>query len=271
MTAYLEQFGTTVLPVAVPKSDAGSGDSKLNLSPLSWGGQFDENGSAAVPMPGGKLGYQCRLFGTDASNLDGLYRPYKVLRGTKAKLYRRNGDTTQHWCWARCKTVDADWTYENIAHIDIKFEFVMTSPCWYSTTQHTYDWHIVGIVAADTLLTTLAESKGSAIQYIDHSGNIDQPAAIFTLTAIGLVTSFIINNVTTGYRFSYTGSLSAGDVLVIDTGAMSVKKNGVDDYASFVPPTNHEEWMHIAPGENKLEINITGGGRLAVAYYAAFA
>jgi hypothetical protein len=272
MTAYLEQFGTVTLPPALPESDAGTGPSVNQLTPMPWGGQFDGLGDGVAPMPGDKLTYKCRLIGTSTSNLDGLYKAYRLLRGTREKLYRRNGDTTQHWSWARLNECKGVWDYEHIVHMDLNFEFQMTSPCWYSTTTHAYDWHIVGIAPADTLLTTLAESKGAAVKYIDHSGNIDQPAAIFTLTAISTVTSVIINNVTTGYSFIYTNTLAAGDVLVIDTGAMSVKKNGVDDYKTyFHPPTNHEEWMHIAPGENKLTINITGGGRLALEYYAAFA
>lgn len=270
MTAYLEQFGTTVLPPALPESDADTGGSTLQISPLPWGGQFDGLGSGVAPMPGDKLTRKGRLIGTSTSNLDALYKAYRSLRGTRAKLYRRNGDTTQHWCWARLIEVKAKWTYENIVHLDLDFEFQMLSPCWYSTTTHSYAWDDMGD-GTDDLTTCHAESDVPADIVIDHTGNIDQPAAIFTITAVSAVTLVTIHNITTGYSFSYNGTLVSGKILVIDTGAMSVQNDGVDDYAHFTPPTNHEEWMHIAPGSNTLEITITGGGNFAAVYYAAFA
>jgi hypothetical protein len=269
MTAYLEQFGTTVLPPALPESDAGTGGSTLQLTPLPWGGQFDDLGSVKAAMPGDKLTRKGRLIGTDTSNLDGLYKTYRALRGTRAKLYRRNGDTTQHWCWARLIEIKAKWNYENVVFVDLNFEFQMLSPCWYSVTTHDYAC-AVGGSGLDDLTTVLAES-GTTVLHIDHSGNIDQPAVIFTITAIGVVTMVTVNNVTTGYSFSYTGTIDSGNVLVIDTGAMSVQNNLVDDYAHFTPPANHEEWMHIAPGLNKLLVTIVGYGNLIAVYYAAFA
>ena len=134
-------------------------------------------------------------------------------------------------------------------------------------TTHSYSCAVSPSGPAD-LATVLAES-GTTVLYIDHSGNIDQPAAIFTITATGAVTLVTINNVTTGYSFSYDGALVSGGVLVIDTGAVSVKNDGVGDSNHFHPPMNHEEWMHIAPGENKLLVTIVGGGKLTVVYYAA--
>lgn len=271
MTAYLEQFGSTVLPPAMPESDAGTGGSTLQLTPLPWGGQFDGLGSATAAMPGDKLTRKGRLIGVNTGNLDGLYKAYRLLRGTRARLYRRNGDTTQHWCWARLNEVKATWKYENIIHLDLDFEFQMLSPAWYSIGTHSYTWDDMG-VSADDLTTCHAESDVLAVVQIDHSGDIDQPAAIFTITALdAAVTLVTIDNTSTDYSFSYNGTIAPGKVLVIDTGAMSVQNDGADDYAHFTPPANHEEWMHIAPGSNTLQVTITGGGRLAVVYYAALA
>jgi hypothetical protein len=270
MTAYLEQFGSTVLPPALPKSDAGTGGSTLQLTPLPWGGQFDGLGSGVAPMPGDKLAYKSRLIGTSTSSLDGLYKAYRLLRGTRAKLYRRNGDTTQHWCWARLIEVKATWDYEHIVHIDLNFEFQMLSPCWYSVTTHDYSSG-VAVAEPDDLTTILAESGETTTLHITQTGDIDQPAAIFAVTATGYASMVTINNTTTGYSFTYSATINPGDTLVIDTGAMSVQNNGVDDYAHFTPPANHEEWMHIAPGANTLLITIVGGGSFTISYYAAFA
>jgi len=269
MTAYLEQFGTTTLPPALPESDAGTGGSTLQLTPLPWGGQFDGLGSGVAPMPGDKLTRKGRLIGLSTSNLDGLYKTYRLLRGTRAKLYRRNGDTTQHWCWARLIEVKAKWNYENIVHMDLDFEFQMLSPYWYSVTTHNSAGGVSPTGPAD-LATVLAES-GSTLVHCSHSGNIDQPAVVFEITTTAFASMVVVNNTTTGYAFTYTNTINPGAVLAIDTGAMSVVNNGADDYASFTPPANHEEWMHMAPGDNVIVITIVGGGSFTISYHAAFA
>jgi hypothetical protein len=272
------QFGTMVLPNYNADQDIGL-EAPSKYAALPWGGAFDYLGGEKARPGGYKLNKPCTLlsevvttFQAAKEELQSEYNALKVLVGSEDKLYRlRFADGVMEWAWARLEGIKGTRKSGDILTLSFTLEFYIESPCWYSTTMHAYDWHIVGIAPADTLLTTLAESKGAAVKYIDNTSNIDQPAALFTLTAISTVTSVIINNTTTGYSFSYTGTLAAGDTLVIDTGAMSVKKNGVDAYSLFVPPANHEEWMHIAPGENKLTINITGGGRLALEYYAAFA
>lgn len=278
MSYKIYQFGTTVLPNYNADQDIGL-EAPSKYAALPWGGAFDYMGNETIRPGGHKLNKPCTLLSEMVTtlqaakdNLDSEYRALQVLVGTEAKLYRmRLANGVIEWAWARLEGIKGARKSGDILTLSFTLEFYVRSPCWYSVNTHAYDWLIVGIAPADTLLTTLAESKGAAVKYIDNTSNIDQPAAIFNLTAISTVTSVIINNTTTGYSFSYTGTLAAGDTLVIDTGAMSVKKNGVDAYSLFVPPANHEEWMHIAPGENKLTININGGGRLALEYYAAFA
>lgn len=274
MTYRIYRFGDTELPDYNEESDIGLPVTRKSALDIPSGGALDLFGGSKVPPGATKLTKSCTLHATTEASLLTQYMALRALVGTREQLYRLIiSDDHLEWAWARFDNLAAVRKYGQKSRLfqDVKLSFTVYSPAWYSETTHSYDWPIVGIVTANTLLTTLAESKGASVKYIDHTGNIDQPAAIFTLTAIGAITSVIINNATTGHSFSYTGTLAGGDVLVINTGAMSVEKNGVDAYSLFVPPANREDWMHIAPGENKLAINVTGGGRLALEYYAAFA
>ncbi len=272
MTYRIYQFGSTVLPDYNEEVPIGRAVTAKSAMDIPSGGALDLFAGERIQPGSTKITKSCTLHATTEASLLAQIMALRVLVGTREKLYRlRIADDVQEWGWARFDNLDATRKYGAMSKYfqDVKLSFTIFSPVWNSASMVSYNWPIVGIVAANTFLTTLSESKGAAVKTISHAGNIDQPAVIFTLTAISTVTSVIIHNVTTGHSFSYTGTLAAGDVLVVDTGAMSVQVNDVDAYAYFSPPANYEDWMHIAPGTNVLAINITGGGRLAVSYYAA--
>ena len=269
MSYKIYQFGTTVLPNYNADQDIGL-EAPGKYAALPWGGAFDYLGSEKAKPGGYKLNKPCTLYAETEADLLTAYQALRVLVGRRDKLYRlRFADWVVEWSWARFEGIKGVRKSGDKFALNVTLEFYIESPCWYSVTTHSYSG---GVASSDPddLTTALAES-GTTVLYIDHTGNIDQPAVIFTITATGTGTLVTINNVTTGYSFSYTGTIVSGNELIIDTGAMSVQNNLVDDYAHFTPPANHEEWMHIAPGENKLLITMVGGGSFTIVYYAAFA
>ena len=272
MTYRIYQFGSTVLPDYNEEADIGLAATAKSALDIPSGGALDLFGGERV-MPGSvKIVKSCTLHATTEDGLLTAFIALRVLVGTRAQLYRMIiADDHLEWAWARFENLAVTREYGQKSRFfqDVKLSFTVYSPAWYSQGTHSYSGG-VSSSDPDDLTTVLAES-GTTVRKIDHSGNIDQPAVIFTVTATGTVTLVTVNNVITGYSFSYNGTLVSGNVLVVDTGAMSVQNNGVDDYAHFIPPTNHEEWMHIAPGENKLLITMVGGGKFTIVYYAAFA
>ena len=271
MSYKIYQFGTMVLPNYNADQDIGL-EAPSKYAALPWGGAFDYLGGETARPGGYKLNKPCTLYAETEANLLTNFMALRILVGKRDKLYRlRFADGMMEWTWARLEGIKGVRKSGDKFALNFTLGFYIEPPCWYSTTTHSYTWEDMGS-NPDDLTTCHAESDAIATIQIDHSGNIDQPAAIFTITAtFGAVTLVTISNPTTGYSFSYNGSLATGKALVIDTGAVSVLNDGADDYDHLAPPTNHEEWMHIAPGLNTLNVTITGGGRLAVAYYAAFA
>jgi hypothetical protein len=273
MTYRIYRFGTTVLPDYNEESNIGLITSGKSALDLPSGGALDLFGGERV-MPGSaKILKICTLHATTESSLLTQFIALRVLVGTRSELYRLIiADDHLEWVFARFDNLDVMRKYGQNSRLfqDVKLSFTVYSPAWYSEGTHNYSGS-VSPSEPDDLTTVLAESGATKVLHIDHSGNIDQPAVIFTITAIGNVTLVTINNPTTGYSFSYNGALASGNVLVIDTGAMSVQNNEVDDYAHFLPPANHEDWMRIAPGANTLLLTIVGGGKFILDYYAAFA
>lgn len=273
MTYRLYQFGSTILPDYNEESDFGLVINVKRALDLPSGGALDLFAGERIRPKSRKVTKMCTLHGVTESELQTQMDALQALVGTAERLWRlRIADDNKHWVDASFDGMPWKRKYGSMNRFlqDVQLSFTVYSPAWYSETTHNYSGGVV-LAEPDDLTTVLAESGETTVLHIDYTGNIDQPAVIFTITATGTVTLVTINNVWNGYSFSYDGTLISGETLVIDTGAVSVKNNGVDDYAHFHPPANHEEWMHISPGNNALLITIVGGGKFDIVYYAAFA
>ncbi len=63
------------------------------------------------------------------------------------------------------------------------------------------------------------------------------------------VTSVTLKNLTNGHVFSYTGTITAGDTLIMDTIQETIKNNGVSDLANF----SNGDFLKLLPGTNQLK------------------
>ena len=77
-----------------------------------------------------------------------------------------------------------------------------------------------------------------------------------------------------GESLTFSGTVAANKTLVIDTGTMQVKNDGVDAYddLAFTPTADLATWFSLLPGSNALTITYTGatGGDIEFAYYEAW-
>lgn len=277
MSYVLERFGSVNLPGYDAASEIGAGPARLWLLPLPGGGLFDGLGSSQAPVGDVKISDQASLLGSSKADLETQFKTLRALIGKRDKLYRRlEGAGALEWCYARLANIRVLRRSEHVFSLDVGLEFAMISRAWYAeSAQNVYNADPLD--AADDLTTTGAESPAAYPVTLNftHAGNVDQPDVTFTITAgSGNVTAVTIQNTTTGHQFSWSGTLAAGNSLVIDCGALSVKNNGADDYNAFTPPTNKEEWMVFRPGLNALSISITEAGTesaIRVQFYDAYA
>ncbi|RPI64528.1 MAG: hypothetical protein EHM48_00630 [Planctomycetaceae bacterium] len=264
------RFGSTNLPAYKTTTDVGAGQINVRFVDLPDGGVFDPHGTDALRPTGTQIQKRCTLIDS-AGDLESQYRALRALFGTRAILYRLwaiSGAT--EWCNARLMGFGASRTAKHINHLDVDLVFMMESRSWFPDVQNDDTYYDLG-VGTDDLTTCLAESSDTSNIILYYSGNVDQTAVIFTITALGATTSVQINNLTSGYSFTYTGTMATGKSCVIDTGARSVKYDGADDYAHFTPPSNHEEWMRLVPGNNTFQITLTGNVNVQIQFYAAHA
>jgi hypothetical protein len=251
MAYWITQFDTTAIAGASANHDIGIPEANAEVM-AALGGAFDTRGSEQVAA---KLPYsiqvQGKLVQTSVAALLAAYQTLRALHGKRAKLYRTadGGTANGEWVWARLMRVETSRKVENRLALPFTLTFMVESPIWHGTARS----------------TTITLSSSPATGTVTNSGNATVRDAIITVTAAGsAITVVDIENTTTGNvsKIRYTGAIPAGQSLVIDCGARSVKVNGADAYAGFSLQAAHAipEWLRLAAGANSIRVTRTGGG-----------
>lgn len=79
----------------------------------------------------------------------------------------------------------------------------------------------------------------------------------------GSITSLTLENLTSGQKFSYVGTITTGNVLVVDTERLTAENNGIGDLGNFSGDTD----MYLVPGDNELKFTGTNGDELKVDWF----
>jgi len=273
---HLHRFGTYELPDRMPSSDISTGAYVTDPFNLSDGGAYDPLGTEESVTQSYNLSKTAIFyFATEAARRtfeEGL----RALVGTRDKLYREwdNGDL--EWVTARFKRISGSRELENRRHLEVDMEFEVYSYYWHGAFDGI--WTFDAGFFFDSGLTfdpdgnTFTLDASPKDVTIDGDGNAIVKDVLITLTAGSLdITAFDLES-DTGAHFSWSGTLTAGDSLAIDTGALTVLNNGVDGYANFTLESDHalNEWFRVVTGDNVITVTITGGdtdSTLAFGYF----
>lgn len=178
---------------------------------------------------------------------------WRALCYNRSTLYRTpdGGTTNSESITARLIAIDAPRDIENLRHLAITLRFEITSPVW-SGAAHTEN---------------ISLWTGVVNQEVSNNGNTVQRDVVIKVTAGGdpayPITSVTIENLETGHvsKIKYSGTIAVGTSLVIDCAAMTVRNNGVDDYAHLTLESGHTiaDWFRLMPGANSIKVTRTGG------------
>lgn len=116
--------------------------------------------------------------------------------------------------------------------------------------------------ARDYTSTSLSITSSPTSQVLFNGGTYKaQPVISMNFSAASSVTAVSVENVTTGDQISYSGSISAGDILVFDSEQKQVTKAGTAvDFTGAFPA--------LEPNSNNIRITITGSSFTAYTTYA---
>ena len=91
--------------------------------------------------------------------------------------------------------------------------------------------------------------------------------ADWTITLVGPLTDPAIGHIETSTTLDLTGSIAAGETLVLDSYTKSVLLNGTSSRYSWLSDTSR--WFTLAPGANTLTLRATGSGSGVISFRSA--
>lgn len=199
------------------------------------------------------------IAGSAANNLRVQVEELRAMVGRRDQLWRRRDDDgVLQWRYARLLAVQARGNVENwaadVAELTATFETAQGRWRSSSTTS-----------AAATL------PSGGAVRplYINTGGNAPVEDAVITLAAMAAISSFRVQSAALGVDWQWTGSLSAGQSLSVDCGALTVRRDTTDVYANFGLNAGHTApgWLPLAVGANTLTVTTNGAGTATATWY----
>lgn len=158
----------------------------------------------------------------------------------------------------------------------VQCQWEMVYPYWEATADFSWlldDGHVLDdgmfLDAGNTSSATLSTTSTS--KTITNSGNTAMEK--FTLTIVGntgvTITNITVTNTTTGESLLWTGSLTDGDTLTINSLEQTIQFNGANAYANTTLGTNQVGFFTLELDDNDFEITLTSiSGGTATATWA---
>lgn len=224
---------------------AGTADSPLVMLP--GGRVFDPNGSTKTYRPTAQFSARVLLVGSAATRQTN-FNAWQAKIGKVGTLTRTGDSSGTHIITARLLSASINRLVANYQVNPMTLVFQAVSFPWEGPTTFV------------VFPTSMTVSTNVYNYTMTNGGNADFKKVTFALAPVGgSMTLLHLDNATTGSSLSYNGTVLATKTLAIDTGARTVKNDGVNSYAYFTAPTTFEDWFYLQPGANQLN------------YYATFA
>jgi hypothetical protein len=167
----------------------------------------------------------------------------------------------ERWCWARINAITHSFATKDMPHKRLRLKAVwqVSDPFWYGAGSGAVwgggqawgggtQWGGGTPTAASGLLTTVTlTNSGNAYTYLQAAVRPGAGQSANDVLLRRIVDGQAVDEV------MYTGSLAAGDNLVIDSRRREVKLNDQAVYSTLFRTAN-AGWLRLMPGSNTIEI-----------------
>ena len=171
--------------------------------------------------------------------------------GQRGQLWRTLENGTRQWKYARLlKDGYEAKVDERMQRAEVKTTFETWHPAWRSANL---------ITVAGNANTPLVPSIGGNVAVLD---------AILAITASATISRITITG--TGIALLWTGSLTSGQVLRLDSGLRTVRiGTNTNAYSGFTIQAGHtaQRWFELTPGINTLYVRTDAAATLSLTYY----
>ncbi len=269
----LVKFGTTNLENTNQVDEIGSGETPTHYHLLPDGGALDAFGGAQKYPGVVTRAKSMRLTVSTETGVSDLYFQLLALVGKRDRLYREMVDGALHWQYARLKGMTAARDYQTakyklIQDVDLLFETQEAtwrgglSGGWFFDSGEYFDSGLLFDSGSPESLssspTVFTVSNGDA----NDAGRAPVRSITISIEAGSAALSAITIARTGGESITFSGSVAAGETLVIDTGTMQVLNDGDNAYDDLTlsPTADMASWFALDPGDNEITVTFTGGG-----------
>lgn len=237
--------------VSLPRADSTDGFGVAvpdTLVDVAGGAVLDRWGD--VPVPLGKHLINHR--GKYSADVDTSINALMGLLGQQDVLVRRReSDDSNQQKIVRLRSVDWDRDVQQAEHAEVRLTFEARG-YWRSSSQSTLSRTATGLMTPN----------------IGGTAPVFDPVFTFASTATGAKTIRVVI-AARSVDWTWTGTVTSGNSVIIDCGAESILNNGVDAYAGLTLAGAHacNWWAYLMPGINSVSVTLTGAGTLTLGWY----
>lgn len=276
-------FGTVSLQHYNQVDSIGSGATPTAYQTLPEGGALDLYGSQQKHPGMVECSVTRRLKASTQASLESLFFQLIALRGKRERLYRQTATGDIHWQYARLVEVNAERNYEQTKFQsiqDISLRFVTQEAfwrgdlggVWYLNSGEFLNTGLSLNSGATYPLTTSPTSLTVSIGTVSDAGRAPIRAVRMAISAGASDMSAVTIARTGGESLTFSGTILAGNDLVIDTGTMQVLNDNADAYDDLTISSTADlaAWFALEPGDNDITVTFTGGGtgkEISFSYY----
>lgn len=233
--------------------DGLGGDVPSDVASTAGGAHF-AYGSGVVPLGVHRITHRGIYSANVQTNVDGLMG----LLGQRLQLWREQSTISSgelQWKYARLLSCRWDRDIEQSQHAEVVSEFEAVGY-----------WKRAFTTAVSRTSTGTLTPTGTGLARVFD--------AVITFTASSTTThTFRFQDLTNGIDWTYSSSVTSGQVVTIDCGAFSVLNNGANAYSSFMVNAGHasDYWCVVRPGANSYTLTLSAGaGTFAVTWYESW-
>ena len=272
MPYTLTEFDNVPLPIAMPEDDLSTGAVDSSLLD-SIGGVYNYFGSGQRLPRRHQFAHSGKYEGdvsyriTDTAYFrvtdSGLVRVTATaaiadLHGKVNDIKGKIGVIGMLW---RRRLADDEMTWKQCRLLKVNHVEVIENANMVSEVESIFETSDVGWHSENAVVTSASATAGVGEPLnVPNGGTIQVQDAILSVERTsGTITAVTITG--TGIDITWTGSIGAGETLVIDSGLQTVMVEGDDEYDGFVLGASHtvEGWLPLALGANVLTVTVTGG------------
>ena len=279
----LTAFSTVSLQHYNQVDSIGSGATPTAYQTLPEGGALDLYGSQQKHPGMVERSVTRRLKASTQASLESLFFQLIALRGKRERLYRQTATGDIHWQYARLVEVIAERNYEQTKFQsiqDISLRFVTQEAfwrgdlggVWYLNSGEFLNTGLSLNSGATYPLTTSPTSLTVSIGTVSDVGRAPIRAVRMAISAGASDMSAVTIARVGGESLTFSGTILAGNDLIIDTGTMQVLNDNADAYDDLAISSTADlaAWFALESGDNDITVAFTGGGtgkEISFSYY----